>query len=101
MIMDSKKISQLIREKKKKMMMAEPELVNTDSKPDMNPTDMYDTDTQGRIEKTLMTPPKIDSRETSMNESSSDALSVGLTEEEKTRMARLRKYIDTLDLDAA
>ena len=32
----------MIREKKKKALSADPELVDTDSKPDMNPSDLYD-----------------------------------------------------------
>lgn len=99
MIMDARKISELIRAKKKKMMNAEPELVDTDSKPDENPMDLYNTDMQGRIESTLKTPPKIDARDTDMEQSDEDAMTVGLTAKEKTRMKRLRAYMDTLDLD--
>lgn len=98
MLMDAKKISELIRTKKKKMMNAVPDLVDTDSRPDQNPMDMYNTDTQGRIEATLKTPPKLDARDTEMDQSDEDALSVGLTTEEKGRMKRLRSYLDTLDL---
>lgn len=99
MLMDAKKISQIIRAKKKKMMMTEPDLVDTDSRPDENPNEMYDTDTRGRIEATLDTPHKIDARDTEMAMSDQDAMTVGLTDEEKTRMKRLRAYLGTLDLD--
>lgn len=99
MIMDSKKISELIRQKKKKMLEATPELVDTDAKPDQNPMDLYNTDQDGRIEKTLMSPHKIDARDTDLAQSEGDALSVGLTDEEKGRMKRLRGFIDTLELN--
>lgn len=99
MLMDAKKISAMIRAKKKKAMMADPELVDTDSKPDLNPTEMMDVDTDGRIEKTLESPEKIDAKDTDAAMSEDDALAVGLTSEEKGRMKRLRAYIDTLDLN--
>lgn len=92
--MEPKKISEMIRMKKKKMMDAAPELVDTDSKPDMNPMDMYNVQQQGRIESTLDTPHKIDSRDAEMNENE-----VGLSPDEMKRMGRLRKYYDKLDLD--
>jgi hypothetical protein len=97
--MDPKRLSALIRNKKKKMMNADTELVDVDYKPDLNPMDMDNMKQQGRIESTLDTPEKIDARNTDNDMSDEDALSVGLTSEEKTRMARLRKYLDTLDLN--
>lgn len=98
MLMDARKVSELIRAKKKKMLESPPDLVDTDSRPDQNPMDMYNTETQGRIEATLKSPHKIDARDTEMEMSDEDAMSVGFTAEEKTRMKRLRAYIDTLDL---
>lgn len=99
MIMDAKKLSMLIRNKKKKMMSAEPELVDVDYKPDMNPNDVQDLKMKSRIETTLDTPEKISAEDTDMAMSDEDEATMGLTSEEKTRMARLRAYIDTLDLD--
>lgn len=96
MLMDAAKISELIRMKKKKMLMADPELVDTDAKPDMNPLDIEDMKQHGRVESTLGSPEKIDARETMMNESYQG---VGISPEQKTRMARLRDYMDTLDID--
>lgn len=94
MMMDPKKISELIRMKKKKMLEAAPELVDTDSKPDENPMDMYNTESQGRIEATIDSPHKINAEDAPMEENN-----IGLSPEEKMRMERLRKYMDTLDLD--
>jgi hypothetical protein len=98
MLMSPKEVSRLIRMKKKKMMNAEPELVDTDAKPDMNPNDMEREDRMGRIEHTLDTPEKINAMDTDMAMSDDDAMTMGLTAEEKGRMKRLRAYIDTLDL---
>lgn len=98
MLMDPKKLSMLIREKKKKMMSAEPEVETSDPTADMNASDLMDLTQQARIEATLETPHKIDARDTAMMESDSDAMSIGLSEEEKTRMERLRKYMDSLDV---
>lgn len=88
-------ISKAIREKKKKMAMSEPELVGTSPVPDMNAQDIYDTEQHGRVEETLMSPKKINADETMMNESYDG---VGLSPEEKMRMARLQSYFDGLDL---
>lgn len=98
MMMDAKKLSAAIRMKKKKMMDADPELVDTDSRPDLNPQDMYNVQQQGRIEATLDVPPKINAEDTMMDQSEGDAMTIGLTDEEKARMGRLRKYMDTLDI---
>ena len=95
MIMDAAKLSEIIRAKKKKLMTAEPEIAGTSPVPDMNAQDVWDLEQKGRIEETLNSPHKIDARDTMMNDSYDG---VGLSPEEKTRMDRLRKYIDTLDL---
>lgn len=92
---DAKMISEAIRMKKKKMMNAEPELVDTDSRPDIDPNDMYDIDQKARIEETLDTPKKINADETMMNESYHG---VGVSPEQKTRMGRLRMYMNKLDI---
>lgn len=97
MIMDAKKLSALIREKKNKMLSAEPSLVDTDSKPDMNPNEIYDTTQDGRVEETLDSPHRIDARDTAAAEGTAEGMTVGLTPEEKSRMGRLRKYMDEMD----
>lgn len=95
--MDPKKMSALIREKKKKMLTDEPDV--TSSEPHMmNAQDVEDTKQLGRIEATLEVPPKSNADEANMNMSQSDAETIGLTEEEKGRMGRLRGYFDKLDL---
>ena len=96
--MDPKKMSELIRAKKKKMMNADPELVSTDLQPDMNPNQVYDMQQKARIEDTLDLPPKINAEDTAMAESDGDAMTAGLTAEEKTRMGRLRKYMAGMDI---
>lgn len=89
-------ISKAIREKKKKMAMSEPELVGTSPVPDMNAQGIYDTEQKARVESTLMSPKKINADETMMDEKYDG---VGLSPEDKMRMGRLRKYMDTLELD--
>ena len=97
--MDAKKLSALIRDKKKKIMMGEPEVGS--SEPHMiNAQDVEDLKQKGRIEETVQADPKINADDTMMNMSESDAGTAGLTEDEKKRMARLRMYADGLDLGA-
>ena len=97
MLMDPKKMCEMIRMKKKKM-MENPEVVNNDPAPEMNAQDVYDMKQTGRIESTLGTPEKINADDTMADMSQSEAENVGVTEEDKKRMVRLRGYIDTLDL---
>jgi hypothetical protein len=97
MLMDARKISEIIREKKKKAMMEDPELVHTDARPDMNPNEAYDMEQKGRIEETLDVPHKSNAEETEAMEMSQGG-NVGLSPEEKMRMERLRKYFDKMDL---
>jgi hypothetical protein len=94
-LIDAKKISQIIRNKKRSMKMKSPSLVDTDSHLDLNPMDMYNMEQKGRMEATLKTPPKIDADRANLN---TDVNEIGLTPEEKTRMGRLRKYIGTLTI---
>jgi hypothetical protein len=94
-MMDAKKISEIIRAKKKKMLNAEPDLVDTDAHPDMNPNDMADVKMDAQIQSTLDSPEKIDARDKSLDVDDN----MGPTDEEKARMERLRKFIDTMDMD--
>jgi hypothetical protein len=98
MIMDAKKLSALIREEKMKMLSAEPELVDTDSRPDMNPMDLENVKQQGRIESALDVEPKIDARDSAMDESEHDAGTAGMTTDQEGRMARLKAYLESLDI---
>lgn len=93
MLMEPKSISKMIRMKKKKLAESDPELVDTDSRPDISPMDMYDMEQKARIEATLDTPPKINADKANLD---TDVNNVGLTPEEKKRMERLRKYLGTL-----
>lgn len=95
MIPDNKKISELIRMKKKKMLNAEPELVDTDAHPDVNPNEMADIRMNAEIQSSLDSPDKIDAREKSLDVDDE----MGPSAEELGRMARLRKYIDGMDYD--
>lgn len=60
---DAKLLSKSIRAKKKKAMNADPELVHTDAKPDLNPMDMYNVDQKAQIEETVGSPKKIDAED--------------------------------------
>ena len=93
MLMEPKAISKMIRAKKKKLAEADPELVDTDSRPNMSPMDMYDLEQKARIEATLDTPPKINADKANLE---TDVNNVGITPDEMKRMARLRKYLDSL-----
>lgn len=92
---DAKKMSEIIRMKKKQMKNADPELIDTSPVPDMNAQDVYDTEQKGRIEETIDAPHKIDADETMMNESYDGA---GLSPDEKKRMARLKMYFDGMSI---
>ncbi len=98
MLMDPKKLSALIREKKKKLLSSEPE-VGSSEPGTMNAQDVEDNKQLGRIEATLEVPEKSNSDDANMAMSSSDAETVGLTDEEKKRMGRLRNFMNTLDID--
>lgn len=95
MLMDAAKLSEIIRMKKKKMKEASPELIDTSPVPDMNAQDVYDMEQKGRIESTLMSPHKINADDTVMDETYDG---VGVSPVEKPRMARLRAYINSLDM---
>lgn len=99
MLMDPRKISEIIRAKKKKMMMADPELVDTDSKPDMNPMDLYNIQQQAQIEEAIGAPEKINADETSLMDM--NAGNAGLSVDEKKRMGRLRAFMDTMELSGS
>lgn len=98
MLMDAKKLSEAIRMKKKKMLEADPELIDTSPTPDMNAQDVYDLEQKGRIEGTLMTPHKIDSDDAMMAMGEDEAMNVGVSEDEKKRMERLRMFIGSMDI---
>lgn len=100
MTFDPAEISRRIRMKKKQAREAAPELVTTDSKPDLNPTEAMDMDTTGRIEETLDSPEKINADDTNMDMPMDEQMTIGFTAEELTRMKRLREYLNTLDLSA-
>lgn len=97
MIMNASKMSEMIRMKKKKL-MEDKEVVTNDPSPSMNAQDVEDMKQKGRIEDTVMADPKINADDTMMDMSASDAGTAGLTEDEKKRMARLRMYMDDMDL---
>jgi hypothetical protein len=98
MLMNPKKMSEMIREKKKKLLEGSPDVVSSEPHM-MNAQDVEDNKQLGRIEATLEVPEKSNSDDAMNEQSMSDAESVGLTDEEKTRMSRLRGYFDTMELD--
>lgn len=97
MLMDAAKMSAMIREKKKKLLES-PEVVTNSPMPEMNAQDVEDMKQKGRIEDTLKTPPKINSDDAIMDMSESEANNVGVSEDEKKRMGRLRMMLDAMDI---
>ena len=97
MLMNPKKISEVIRMKKKKMLEADLEIIGTSPVPDMNAQDVYDLEKKGQIESTINAPEKINSDD-AMMAMGGEADNVGVSEDEKKRMGRLRSYIDSLDV---
>lgn len=94
-MMDPSQLSKFIRAGKKKIMNAEPEIVDTDAKVDMNPIDVWNTEKTGYIQDMVGSDPKINADETMANEPDDDAIMA----EQKKRMGRLSSYFDSLDLD--
>lgn len=92
--MDNRKLSELIRMKKKKMMMEDPEVTQRSPIPEMNAQDVWDTEKKAYVETMIDSPEKINADETSLNEPSDEEIQMM----DKARMERLRKYIDTLDV---
>jgi len=90
-------ISKHIREKKKKMMTSEPDLIDTSPTPDLNAQDIYDIEQHGRVEGTLMSEDKINADITNIDEEEKYS-GVGISPEQKMRMGRLRKYLDGMAL---
>lgn len=96
MLMDPIEISNIIRRKKKKMLEAEPELVDTDSKLDVNPLDMEGIEMDAEMDHSLDVPEKIDSRE--HQPEGDDALEMGISSREAPRMARLRSMLASMSM---
>lgn len=96
MLMDAAKLSEVIRAKKKKRDEGmDLQVGSTSPVPDMNAQDVYDKSQQGRIEETIDAPHKLNADDT-MNDDMYTG--VGISPEEKKRMARLRVYMDGIDL---
>lgn len=95
LMMSDAEISKIIREKKKKMAKSEPDFIDTSPTPDMNAQDVHDMEQRGRIESTLGSPKKSSSDEAMMNEMYQG---VGMSPEQKTRMARLKKSLASMSL---
>lgn len=98
MVLDAKKLSAAIREKKKKMMAADPELVDTDAVLDVNPNDHMFMEMDARAENALGSPHKINAEDTAAAESEHDAMTMGETSDEMKRMGRLKRLLDAMDL---
>lgn len=90
-------LSRAIREKKKKLMTSEPEMVGTSPGPDMNAQDIYDVEQAGRVEGTLESPEKINADLTNIDENEKYD-GVGVSPEDKKRLGRLRMYFDGLSM---
>ena len=65
---DSKMLSASIRKQKKKMLNAEPSLADTDSKPDLNPMDLYNVDKRAQMEETIGSPKQSDASDSSVDD---------------------------------
>ena len=98
MILDAKRLSESIRMKKKKMMSADPELVDTDAIPDVDPVSHMDIEGDARIMNALGSEDRLDARNTAMDESEHDAMTIGETSDEEKRMERLKRMLDAMDL---
>jgi hypothetical protein len=92
-----KMLSNSIREKKKKMMTEEPEMIGTSPTPDMNAQDIYDVEQAGRNEGTLSSPEKINADLTNIDEMETYN-GVGVPPADMARMDRLRKYLDNMSM---
>lgn len=69
-------LSKMIRMKKKKAMNAEPDLVHSDAKVDMNPMDLYNVDQQAQMKETVGSPEQSDARDKQYNnEAQQEAMS--------------------------
>jgi hypothetical protein len=90
-------LSKAIREKKKRMLTEEPEMVGTNPGPDMNAQDIYDVEQAGRVEGTLMSPEKINADLTNIDENEKYD-GVGVSPEDMRRMDRLRGYFGSLSM---
>ncbi len=89
--------SKSIRDKKKKMMTSEPDLIDTSPTPDLNAQDVYDLEQKGRIEGTLMSPEKVNADLTNIDEQN-EYSGVGVSPKDKMRLDRLRKYLDGMEM---
>ena len=96
MIIDHKKLSDLIRSKKKQM-LANPEVVKS-APTELNANDVMQLQTDARIQETIKSPEKINADDSMMAMSADEANNIGLSAEEKSRMARLSAYLDKLDM---
>lgn len=88
-MMSNSELSAAIRAKKKRIMEADPEIVDTSPVPDMNAQDVYNVDKDGYVEQMLDSPKKINAAETMANEPGEEAL----RQMREGRMERLRAYL--------
>lgn len=97
MMIDAKKLSSAIRAKKKAMMSAEPQLVDTDAIVDIDPNEHFFMEKHAQIENALGSEDPIDARNTAMDESEHDAMTMGETTEEMGRMKRMKRLSMMID----
>jgi hypothetical protein len=67
-LMSPSALSKSIREKKKKMMRSEPEMIGTSPTPDMDAQDIWDAEKAGQIEDTVDSPKKINADEAMLDD---------------------------------
>jgi hypothetical protein len=91
-MMSAKKLAELVRMKKKKLMDEAPEVVETPPMP-MNANDVDNEMNKARMEASVGSEDK-KSAPGIEGESEHDAMAIGLTTKEAGRMSRLRKWMD-------
>lgn len=91
-MLDAKKLSALIRARKKARMSDPPDVASSEPMP-MNANDVEQLKQDGRIEETLQSPEKTDADWSNVNMSEAEASTIGLNPDEKKRMARLRMVL--------
>lgn len=95
MLMDADELSRVIRMKKKQMMEADPELIGTDPRPDIDAQGVYDLQEKGRIEEGVGAPPKINADDANM---AMEHQGIGESPEELARMGRLKSMLMGMSL---
>lgn len=93
-MMDASALSKAIRDKKKKIAEADPEIVDTSPVPDMNAQDVWNAEKDGYVEDMLDSPKRINADETMIDEPEDEEIK----KMDMARMGRLRSYFDKMSI---